>query len=70
MPNTHDKGRLFGFDGQHVWIEPTLDDQREVRDLIVCIRCDHRLGQWHEHVARWDRHEHVGDRWPRVTHVK
>ena len=23
--NTHDKGALFGFDGQSMWIEQTLD---------------------------------------------
>lgn len=25
--NTHDDGRLFGYDGQNMWVEQTLDDQ-------------------------------------------
>lgn len=26
MANTHDKGRLFGFDGINMWFEPSLEE--------------------------------------------
>ena len=30
---THDDGRLFGWDGETLWTEPTLSDQAELKTV-------------------------------------